>query len=309
MAEKPGQLDIGGRSNTYQQALDSLLRDLTVLEDLWSGRVDRLQGQVRKQREEMTPEELAQFTGSIRECRQRLEDERDRQIKLDAWRRLSARTTHRIDNQLFAASGALRSLKAETGSLQTEEVLDIEACLERIGRICAEFRRFSTEQPPKPKPTDVRLLLQEAVRRYSKSAEGIEIKAELPALLPECQWDLQLIEQAVTELLENAIRHTPKGKKVSVRAEPSEMEGRQYLRIIVRNDGKGIEAKYKGRLFEPFFSLRPGGTGLGLALVSQIIKNHKGTIRETGEPGSFARFEIEIPARPFEEDSDESPGD
>ena len=113
----------------------------------------------------------------------------------------------------------------------------------------------------------------------------------------------------VTELLENAIRHTGKGKTVGVAAEAVEKGGKQHVRIVVRNDGEGIEARYKGRLFDPFFSLRPGGTGLGLAIVSQIINNHKGTIRETGEAGKYAQFEIELPARPFEEGADEGPRD
>jgi signal transduction histidine kinase len=192
---------------------------------------------------------------------------------------------------------------------RAEEIGDIEACLDRIGRICTEFRRFSSDQPPKPRQTDVRALLHDAIKRYSQSAKGIRFQAELPALLPECLWDAQQVEQAITELLENAIRHTSEGGSIDVTAEAAEKGGRQHVRIVVRNDGEGIEARYKARLFEPFFSVRPGGTGLGLAIVSQTIKNHKGTIRETGEAGKYARFEIELPARPFEEDADEGPGD
>lgn len=240
------------------------------------------------------------------ERRRRQQQERERQIKLDAWRRLSGRTAHRVDNQLFAAKGALRALKARTDPELSEPVLDIEGCLDRIARICSEFRRFSTEQPPKLKTTDARLLIQDAARRYSKLAEGIDIREELAPLLPECAWDAQQIEQAISELLENAIRHTPKGKNIVVKAEPKEKHGKQHVRLVVRNDGEGIEARYKDRLFDPFFSLRPGGTGLGLAIVAQIIQNHGGTIRETGEPGQFARFEVELPAQPSKEDSHES---
>ena len=248
--------------------------------------------------------------------RERLE-ERQRQeregwelaIRLDAWRKLSGRTAHRVDNQLFAAKGALRTLKEHASPETSEEIRDIEASLDRVGRICMEFRRFSTEQPPKARATDVRLLIHDAVSRLRKSAEGMELEEDLPPLMPECQWDPQQIEQAITELLENAIRHTPKGKKIAVEAQPLERNGKQGVRIAVQNEGQGIEGKYKERLFEPFFSLRPGGTGLGLAIVKQIIDNHKGGIRETGEPGKFARFEIELPARPFEEEAHEDPGD
>lgn len=229
-------------------------------------------------------------------------DARDREIKLDAWRKLSGRTAHRIGNQVFAARGALRSIKGEAIPELSEAVLDIEAGLDRMARICSEFRRFSTEQPPKIQSTDVRLLIDDAVRRYSKSAEGIQVQAELAALLPECRWDPQQIDQAIGELLENAIRHAPQGSTITTKVEPCEKSGKDWIRILIRNEGNGIDARYKDRLFEPFFSLRPGGTGLGLAIVSQIIKNHGGTIRETGEPGRFARFEVELPANVGKED-------
>ena len=65
----------------------------------------------------------------------------------------------------------------------------------------------------------------------------------------------------------------------------------------------------KEAVFRPFVSRRPGGTGLGLAIVRQIVENHKGTIRETGKVGEGARFEIELPALPDEEMSDEGAGD
>jgi signal transduction histidine kinase len=203
----------------------------------------------------------------------------------------------------------MRALASDMSAEHAEAISDIQACMDRIGLLCSELKRFSAEQPPKPKPTDVPALVQEVVRRLTGSAEGIELRASVPSLLPECRWDGQQIDQAMTELLENAIRHTPKGKAIEVSAEPFEQGRRQYVRLTVRNEGDGVEGPYKDRIFEPFFSLRPGGTGLGLAIVWQIIKNHKGSIRETGEPGRFARFVIELPARPFEERSDESPGD
>ncbi|MHC4481429.1 MAG: tetratricopeptide repeat protein [Planctomycetota bacterium] len=259
---------------------------------------------------ERAPEQARELEEQRAEERRRQEQkEYETRIRLDAWRRLSGRTAHRVGNQLFAARGALRTLREQAAPDRAEEIQDIEDCLNRIGRVCTEFRRFSAERPPKPKATDVRLLVQDAVRRYGKSAEGIELTEDLPPLLPECRWDAQQVEQAVTELLENAIRHTPKGKRIRVSAEALERDGKQHVRIVIQNEGEGIDAKYKARLFEPFFSLRPGGTGLGLAIVRQVIENHKGSVRETGEAGKFARFEIELPARPFEDDSHEGPGD
>ena len=292
-------MGLSGLEATAAKELQQLLRDRPDSEQakLWLFRFAE-------------PRRAGELERKRLEERQREERERwELAIRLDAWRKLSGRTAHRVDNQLFAAKGALRTLKEHASPETSEEIRDIEASLDRVGRICMEFRRFSTEQPPKARATDVRLLIHDAVSRLRKSAEGMELEEDLPPLMPECQWDPQQIEQAITELLENAIRHTPKGKKIAVEAQPLERNGKQGVRIAVQNEGQGIEGKYKERLFEPFFSLRPGGTGLGLAIVKQIIDNHKGGIRETGEPGKFARFEIELPARPFEEEAHEDPGD
>jgi signal transduction histidine kinase len=233
----------------------------------------------------------------------------DRRIRLDAWRRLSARTAHRIDSQVFAAKGALRNLETHLGPEAAEASNDIQEALGRIGHICMEFRRFSTDRPPRLGSTQVGLILEDAVRRYAKSAEGTEMTVELPAALPECNWDPQQIDQAISELLENAIHHTPRGGRIVTTAGATDRDGKPCIMIAVTNDGQGIRPEHKDRVFEPFFTTRPGGTGLGLAIVRQIIENHGGWIRETGEPGKSTRFEIEIPVNAEGKGQDASPGD
>jgi len=246
---------------------------------------------------EKRPRRVVELEEQFRQEEQRRRaEEGEREIKLDAWRRLSGRSAHRIGNQLFAAKGALRVLAQNGNPAISESITDLQACLDRIGRICSEFRRFNANQPPKWQKTDAPVLLRDIFRRYGKGAEGLQFREEVAPLLPECLWDPQQIEQALGELLENAIRHSPAGATIQMKADPLEVGGRQWVRIAVTNEGDGVPLQYKVRIFDPFFSLRPGGTGLGLAIVSQIIKNHGGTIRETGQPGRFARFEVDLPA-------------
>jgi len=296
---------------TFEEALANLAPAFESMAAMTEASTDEIAAKVHAAAESVIQARHA-YHGTIRgmrEARRVVEEEADRLIRLDAWRRLSARTAHRLDNQLFAARGALRVLKGQVRPEASEGLGDVDACLTRLARISKEFRRFSTDEQPTARPTNVRMLLEEAVRRYAKSAQSVEVVEAIPLLLPECLWDPQQIDQGVTELLENAIRHTPPGGTVRVEAESVEKAGKQHVMIRICNDGEGVRREHKARLFEPFFSLRPGGTGLGLAIVKQIIDNHKGSIRETGEPGKFARFEIELPTRPFEEDTDEGPGD
>ncbi|MBM4030781.1 MAG: HAMP domain-containing histidine kinase [Planctomycetes bacterium] len=228
-----------------------------------------------------------------------VEQARERKIKLDAWRSLSARSAHRIGNQLFASLGALRTLRGLDAPEAVEAVADIEASLERVGTIVKEFQRFSVNEEPALLPTDLRPLLGDLVRRYQRVARNVEVAIEAPESLPHCQVDRNQIDQAFGELLENALHHTPPGGKVVVKA--SAMDSGKGVLVAVEDTGPGVPAENKERLFEAFFSTRPGGSGLGLAIVRQIIENHGGRIRETGTPGKGARFEVELPAAPKQE--------
>ena len=236
-------------------------------------------------------------------------ESRDRQIKLAAWRTLSARSSHRIGNQLFAARGAVRTLRKVEDAETAEAVADLDASLDRMRRIVQEFQMFSRSQEPRPLPTDVGRLVGNIVRRYASLAEETHVTAEVAAELPRCSADRAQLDQAFGELLENALRHTPKGGSIDVTAEPVEVPGGRRVRVVVADTGPGIPEADKEAVFRPFVSRRPGGSGLGLAIVKQIVENHGGTIRETGTEGEGARFEIELPALPDEEASDEAADD
>jgi signal transduction histidine kinase len=229
------------------------------------------------------------------------QEAREKKVKFDAWRSLSARSAHRIGNQLFASRGALRTLRKVSDPEAAEAVSDLTACLERIQRIVEEFRAFSANQPPKVLPTQVGALISEVVRRYGELAQNGRLSADVPDGLPACLLDRDQIDQALGELLENAIHYTLPGGRIRVTAQPVGGAGKPRIRIAVEDTGPGVSEEIKKRLFEAGVTTRPGGSGLGLAIVKQIVENHGGTIRETGKPGEGARFEVQLPALPSEE--------
>jgi signal transduction histidine kinase len=228
-------------------------------------------------------------------------EQKERRLKLDAWRSLSARTAHRIGNQVFGAKGAIHELKALATPEINEQIRDIEACHLQIQRICEEFRQFSTSQRPVFKLIDVNLLVQEALRRIQPISSQLTITPPDVAMVPECKWDQNQIGQALSELLENAVRHTPPGGRISVAVEPFTKGRKAWVRITVENTGEGVPTPNKKRIFDPFFTTRPGGTGLGLAIVEHTMATHQGTIIESGVPKEYARFVIEIPADPVKD--------
>jgi len=105
------------------------------------------------------------------------------------------------------------------------------------------------------------------------------------------------VEQALENLLANAIQHAPPGSAVRVRAARGEIDGRPAARCTVEDDGPGIPPEDLERLFDPFFSRRKGGTGLGLSIAKQIVEMHGGRIYVVSTPGKGSTFQMELPTR------------
>ena len=148
-------------------------------------------------------------------------------------------------------------------------------------------------------PTSVPGVIEEAVHTCNEraSAGAVELLIELPDDLPEIVADHDRLVQVFLNLIDNAIRYTPRGGFVRVQAYQSE----HWISAVVEDSGSGIPAEHVPHLFERFYrvdrarTLKSGGTGLGLAIVEQIVAAHGGTIGVTSEVGKGTRFEIRLP--------------
>jgi signal transduction histidine kinase len=103
------------------------------------------------------------------------------------------------------------------------------------------------------------------------------------------------VEQAVENLLANAIQHAPAGSVVRVGACLDREGSEPRARCTVEDDGPGVSAEDRDRLFEPFFSRRKGGTGLGLPIVQRVAEAHGGTVNVENRPEGGARFTLLLP--------------
>ena len=146
---------------------------------------------------------------------------------------------------------------------------------------------------------DMGLLLQKLVSTIQQqvSHEGFTIEAEFDAPLPSLQVDRAAIIQAITNLIDNAIKYSAGSKKVCIRS----YRENQYLIIAVQDFGVGIKLEEIDRVFERFY--RGGdeltrtvkGSGLGLTLVKQIVEAHHGNVHVESEPGHGSTFSIQLP--------------
>ena len=124
---------------------------------------------------------------------------------------------------------------------------------------------------------------------------GVEINNSLDDELP-LEVDVELFTRAFSNLMLNAIQWSPQGGTVQVTARRSrQTDQEQQIIIQVRDNGPGINPEKIGRLFQPFFTTRQGGTGLGLANVRKIVEYHNGTIIGENSPTGGAVFTISLP--------------
>jgi signal transduction histidine kinase len=287
---------LGRKAEALQSLRDALaLRPDDTVARYWLGVFSPKPEQVAREIEE----------GEARrqtELRQANAEAQERKIKLNAWRSLSARSAHKIGNQVFSALGSLRSIKkADDGRMQ-EDIQDLESCLTSVRRTMQEFQTFSAKTDARLAPVDIMPILERSVRKCAAQQDRISLVLADCKDLPACNLDAAQFEQAIGELLENAVHHTPTDGTIMVWAEKARgRNGPTGVTVVVENTGAGVPAENKERIFEPFFTTRAGGAGLGLAIVRQLVEDQGGRIRENGVPGKNARFVIVLPLSPTQE--------
>jgi two-component system sensor histidine kinase PilS (NtrC family) len=210
--------------------------------------------------------------------------------------RMSANIAHEIRNPLASLTGAIEVLVSQgPGGELRERLADI--VLKESGRLNAILRDFLEYARPAPlaraavnvcETIDEVLVLLE----HRATPGTLKVVRELPASLT-WEVDPQQFRQALWNLCLNAVQAMPEGGELRVTA--GVIDGSLVVRI--EDSGDGIGSNDMAHLFEPFFSTKPGGSGLGLALVHRILKDHGGEIDVESTPGGGSTFTARIPAR------------
>jgi signal transduction histidine kinase len=219
--------------------------------------------------------------------------------RLAALGELSAVVAHEVRNPLGVIFNSLSSLKRvlhPRGDAAT--LLDIvgeEA--DRLNRIVGDLLDFARPREPSLQPEDIRAVLNSAVvaARPMAGASGIRLEVRVKEPLSKVPVDGSMLRQALLNLLINAIQAMPGGGTVSLQA-CEEREGSiAHARIDVVDSGPGVAPEIAQRIFQPFFTTKASGTGLGLAVVRRIIEAHRGEILLESAPGAGARFILRLP--------------
>ncbi len=161
--------------------------------------------------------------------------------------------------------------------------------------LVCEFLRLSELPKPRTATVDVNAVIREleTFARPEFAKRALNVRLQLRDNLPDIEADPIQIKQAVLNIILNAIENSPPRGSITL-ATGADAD---HVSIEIADEGAGIGAAHRERIFDPFFSTKEGGVGLGLALADKIAKLHHGRISFTSEVGKGSRFVIVLPLR------------
>jgi len=229
------------------------------------------------------------------EERKRLEDQLLEAERLAALGRMVASVSHEVKTPLgiIRSTGELLASQMEAADPSRKLTgIIVEEC-NRLNRIVTEFLDFARPQAPRPRPCQVGQLLKRNLEALGPELEKQGIKlVETLVEGPTIQADPDLLYRAFLNVLVNSVQAMPKGGQLRVSAWP--LGDSQGCRIEIFDTGPGIPPEVQDRVFEPFFTLKEKGSGLGLSIVKSIIEGHGGRIDIISTPGEGTRTVITL---------------
>ena len=238
----------------------------------------------------------------------RIEDERHRAEKLESLGVAAGGIAHDFNNLLTAIIGNLSLALMEAPPSTRERLEASKKASLRAQDLAKQLLTFAKGGAPVKRTASMRQLLLDTVR-FSLSGGNIRSEFCIPEDLWYADVDEGQISQVITNLTVNAVQAMANGGTLHVGGKnllvepgspatrpPHALKPGRYVRITVRDEGIGMPEEILKKIFDPYFTTKPNGSGLGLATSYSIIKNHGGIIRVESQPGAGTTFTIDLPA-------------
>jgi signal transduction histidine kinase len=217
------------------------------------------------------------------------------QEKMAAFGLLAAGIAHEVGNPLTSISSLVQMLQRHNADAYTADRLAlVSGQLQRIQTTLRELVTFS--RPASSERTRFALadVLDEAlnIAKYYKRTKGRLVERHVPPDLPPLCGVRDQLVQVFLNLVLNAVDATGKGGRIDLRAE----RAGDGVAVTVRDDGAGIAPEHADRLFQPYFTTKKNGTGLGLFVSRKLVADHGGRIAFESRPGAGTTFRVDLPA-------------
>jgi len=242
---------------------------------------------------EQMEEKIQRVTADLRKTEAQL----IRSEKLAALGQLAAGIAHEIRNPLTSINILIHSMTENLPPEHSrwEDLKVIEEEISRINEIVDQFLRFAKPSPPLLEKVEVSPLFEETLQllRPQIERQKISVQKDLRSL-PPVTADREQMKQVILNLLLNAIQAMPKGGRLDLSGQVSADD--QWVQLSILDSGIGIPPEDIEKLFDPFFSTKEGGLGLGLSIAHRIVDQHHGKIEIESRPEQGTVFRLWLPA-------------
>ncbi|TAN44335.1 MAG: PAS domain-containing protein [Nitrospirae bacterium] len=224
-----------------------------------------------------------------------LEEENERNRRLTSMGELVLRIAHEIRNPLGSIELFASLLSSDLrGTDHGDYANRISNSVRMLVNALDNMLRFSKDLKPRLEPVNLNDIVAEIGREFSELFSHDRIVFDLGFDAPLIvNVDRGLMRQALMNIMLNAVQSMPDGGKISVKI--ARRESGREVELSVRDTGVGMDEETKAKIFEPFYSTKDRGTGLGMSITASIIKAHKGTVRVVSELGGGSEFVITLP--------------
>jgi nitrogen fixation/metabolism regulation signal transduction histidine kinase len=233
--------------------------------------------------------------------------------RVAAWRDVARRLAHEIKNPLTPIQLSAERLRRHFSQATPQVQALVHECtsaiiveVEALKGLVDEFAQFARLRGPRMLPVDFNHLVQETLRLYSGVLQQglVKLDPDLAPLLPPVRADAEQIRQVIINLVDNALEalggpgaaSRVDGDPPTIRVTTTYDQRNGVVRLVVADNGPGVPAADREKLFMPYYSTKGRGSGLGLAIVRRILVEHGGGIEADDAEPSGTRFTVELPA-------------
>jgi len=219
--------------------------------------------------------------------------------RMEAWREVARRIAHEIKNPLTPIQLSAERLRKRYARVLVEDGAILDKCtatiiqqVEELKKLVNEFSQFARLPSARLTTSDLNELINEALVLFKEGHDGIQFHFR-PGIIPHLELDREQIKRVLMNLLDNAVAAVHGSGEIAL-ATSFDPE-RAVVTFEIADNGCGFAPEMRTKIFDPYFSTKENGTGLGLTIVSQIVEDHRGYVRARPNEPQGARFIIELP--------------
>jgi two-component system sensor histidine kinase HydH len=258
---------------------------------------------MENRRQMLRYQKLAETLAETNRQLAQVQEEARRSERLAALGQLTAGLAHEIRNPLGVIKGSAEMLSKkmrQADPVAAELTGYISSEVNRLNGLVSRFLHFARPLKIEPQLHDLQPVVEQSLRNVERLNQNSRVKVTLhfPAAFPKALLDAGACEQVFTNLFSNAYEAMPEGGELTVTARSTTVDDRRGVEIKVADSGPGIPEELREQIFNPFFTTKKEGVGLGLSIVSKIVDDHHGSIRVKSEEGKGTCFVIFFPSEP-----------